>query len=164
MAAHIGYTFAMRASITASPVFLLFLLAGCQHETPTFKFQIVDAQTRQGLANVKVETILTGSQMGIGALPVDEDDFDSSMIARTDHNGLVTLNLKAERGLYYFLFLTKPGYGVVSGKLHPLQGISDLKTYPVDALPAVVMSQRLPDIEIKPKTTTVIPMQRLPGK
>ena len=94
IAACIGYTFAMRASITASLAFLLLLLTGCQHETPTFKFQIVDAQTRQGLANVKVETILTGSQMGIGALPVDEDDFDSSIIARTDASGLATLTLK----------------------------------------------------------------------
>lgn len=139
------------------------MLAGCQHETPAFHFQIVDAQTRQGLENAKVEVILTGGQMG-GALPVDEDDLDSSMIARTDSGGFVTLTLQAEKGLHYFLFLTKPGYGVVSGKLYPLQGIRDLKTYPVAALPAVVMSHPLPDIEIALGKTTVIPMRRLPFK
>jgi hypothetical protein len=161
MSGRIGYTSAMRSSITALMLSLLFLLAGCQHETPASQFQIVDAQTRKGLENVRVEAILTGSQMGIGALPVDEDDFDSSTIARTNRSGLVTLPLKAAKGLHYFLFLTKSGYGVVTGKLYPLQRISDLKTYPVDALPAVVMSRRLPDIEISPNTTTVIPMQWL---
>jgi hypothetical protein len=140
-------------------VFLLLLLVGCQRPAP-FTFQIIDAQSGKGLAGVGFRVPVTGNHLGMRAFSADDDP---EIEAKTDGNGYATLELIVDKGISYYLFITKSGYEAMTGPLDPMTGRCKLVRYPSDRLPAFASPREMPEIHVVPKSTTVISMHRLGG-
>jgi hypothetical protein len=149
----------MRILSVALMFLFMFAMAGCEHSA-VFEFQIVDAQTGKGLDTVKVEAMLSGHHYSMHALPA-EDDVDAMVTARTDAQGRMSLNLKTEVDLRYYVFLTRRGYQALTGEIFPFTGRCDLTRRPGDTLPAMGAPHDLPEIHMASGKVTVIPMERL---
>jgi len=147
----------MRPIIAASLLLLLVPLAGCQHPPP-FTFHVVDAESGQPLEGVHFRIPATGNYMDMHAFPADDTEFEGA----TDAQGYATFPLMIEKGLGYYLFITKPHYEAMTGPLDPVTARCKLVRYPADKLPAFGTPLELPEIHVTPQTPTLIPMHRLP--
>lgn len=124
-----------------------------------FRFQIVDAETGRALEGVHFRVPATGNYMDMRAFPADDD---SELEANTDAQGYATFPLMVEKGLGYYLFITKPAYEAMTGPVNPVTGRCKLVRYPADKLPALGTPHEIPEIHVTPQSTTIIPMHRLP--
>jgi len=145
--------------LPAASLLVLFIATGCEH-TAIFNFQIIDAQTHQGLETVKMEAQLVGNHYGFKSFPAD-DDPDANLQTRTNTQGQTTLTLKFEKDLHYYIRLIKPGYQAITGEIYPFTGHSSLTRRPSDALPAIGPAHEMPDIPLGPMQTMIIPMHPL---